>query len=818
MVKSSVSKEKTNYAKLVKIIILNNKTLLCLFQIAVIVGITFLFSITSLSETIIQTKAQNAIDTCGKFLLVIPNTDDALAEDIKKKKPTFQYKSFGIGGNIEYAGKKITYGAMNETMGDTLAFQVIAGTWPKDSKEISVEGYVANMFGIQSEDLPVSIPLRIDGQTTQYTVTGIISNYSYRLVDSCNRNTETKCYPSIIFNEGQLKQEHTSLVIMQKKLDLKTCSDDIDSILLDEYIKELDYDNICANDKLQSHGYDAMDDMIFMESVYRSLLNLILIFVFLILIRVIVTTTQKTLSIYEALGLSKKEKQLILFGLIGLILVIGMVIGGFCSFLFGFLYMNQALSDYGSYYFSALGKNIILEWIIVIVLLIGFSFAYSNGWNKSIINGLNSTYRGKKEMQKYKFKKLDFYVIIMQAVCLFFLIASMNFAETFRYQEEDLAYDLFSKEMEASIAVHGFHYVKESHEYFTYDDIELFRDLGDHAMLQMEAETKQSSILIDVQHTDEYWKEYCSKDNSEYRPEPGVIWNQISDEASKYNIMKPTPTQIIVLPQKEYLNFLQQNGINPDKLGNNQKNECILLLPEYPEELPDASMQKGGDILLGRIENINDQYTLLKESFRINEILSYSDNSSIVKIVITEDVAQKSKLILGYDKIYITMPGNTSQSMQKELEEKTSLLMSSVQGGKLFSSVARNEDNTLMDKYSSLLSNSLIVFSILSICLYILMNHYIEWETNKFEYGVLRSFGMSYRTLQHKLFVRYRNCTLIASVFALMFGYMAFQDGSIRIQHIIISLIIMFSVTFICRIIAYYLNEDTPICSMLNKK
>lgn len=131
----------------------------------------------------------------------------------------------------------------------------------------------------------------------------------------------------------------------------------------------------------------------------------------------------------------------------------------------------------------------------VIALLIGFAFAYRNGWNKSIINGLNSTYRGKKETQKYKFKKLDFY-IIMQAVCLFFLIASMNFAETFRYQEEELAYDLFSKQMEASIAVHGFHFLKESHEYFTYDDIEPFRDFGEHAIIRMEAETKQSSILI----------------------------------------------------------------------------------------------------------------------------------------------------------------------------------------------------------------------------------------------------------------------------------------------------------------------------------
>lgn len=372
--------------------------------------------------------------------------------------------------------------------------------------------------------------------------------------------------------------------------------------------------------------------------------------------------------------------------------------------------------------------------------------------------------------------------------------------------------------MEASIPINGFHYIKDAHEYFHFGDIDPFRDLGDNAMIQMEAETKRSSILIDAQHTDDYWKNYCSHDHAEQRPEASVIWEQIYDKASKYNVIKPSFTQIIVLPHKEYLNFLQQNSIDHAKSENSHDNECILILPEYHEGNPNASIQKGGDILLGRIEGTEDKPTLLTESFRVNEILSYSDNSSRIQIIISEDVAERSKLILGYRAISIAMPGNTPQSIQKELEEKTSLLMSSIQGGKIDSSVDRNQDNTLMDRYSSMLSNSLVFFCIISICLYILMNHYIEWETNKFEYGVLRSFGMSYNTLQHKLFVRYRNCTLIASVIALIFGYRAFPDGSLRIQHIIISLIIMFSVTYVCRIVAYYLNRNTPICFMMNKK
>ena len=107
-----MNREKTNYFKLIQLLICNNRTLISLFQIVVVIGVTFLFTITSLSGTIIRSKQDIAVRSCGKFLMVMSDVDETLIKDIKEKNGQFRFASFQIGGNIEYAGNKITYGAM----------------------------------------------------------------------------------------------------------------------------------------------------------------------------------------------------------------------------------------------------------------------------------------------------------------------------------------------------------------------------------------------------------------------------------------------------------------------------------------------------------------------------------------------------------------------------------------------------------------------------------------------------------------------------------------------------------------------------------
>lgn len=546
------------------------------------------------------------------------------------------------------------------------------------------------------------------------------------------------------------------------------------------------------------------------------LLNLLLIIVFIIMIKVILTSNKRTLSLFEAIGLTMMKKRIIILGLTGLILLLGLLMGGMFSSLFGLLYMNKIFPDYSSYYFISLLKSVILECIIIAVILIILFIGYRQNWNESIIQGLNTINRI-TETQKYKFKKVDFYIIIMQAVCLFVIIASMNFAEMFHFQEKEIVYDLYSKQMDSALPVNGYRVVKDNRELFHFNDISTLKEYDKNITLQMKAETNQSSILIEKNNVDKYWQTYCTDDKSESTPEKRKIWEQVSTEADKYRTIDSVHFELLVLPQKDFLHFLQLKDIQNKALEDNHEKRCVLLIPDYSSAAAETSLQKGENILLGRIENNKGHSVFFKESFKAEEIIDAPKDSNTIQLVISEETAKNSKLILGYDQINVSVNPASPQSVQKEVEEKISLLMASVQGGMLDSSASRNQYNVLMDRFSSILSNSLILFCLCVICIYILMNNYIDWEKNKFEYGVLRSFGMSYSALQHKLFLKYSISILIASTVSIAFGNLAFPHGAMTLQQILIALVITFSITYLCRIIAYYRNRNKPICSMLNR-
>ena len=811
-----MNREKTNYFKLIQLLISNNRTLIWLFQIVVVIGITFLFTITSLSGTIIRSKQDIAVRSCGKFLMVMSDVDETLIKDIKEKNGQFRFASFQIGGNAEYAGNKITYGAMDEKLGDKLAIQLLKGRWPKASDQIVVEEYVAYMFEIQHKKLPYNVTFLQDGRKVSCKVTGIISNYSHTLTDYYDSTLNTKAYPSIIFQKGQLEEAKTSLVISQKKLDFKNCSDDCDSILMKEYKETINVGNTCVNDKLEFYAYESIQDIIEMEEIYRVLLNALLIMAFVVIIRVIMAKNKKTLYLFESMGLTVKEKQKVIFYLIALITTVGFAVGGGLSLLAGLLYRNKAFLGYSDYYYSVLKKNAAIECVIIAVVLMMAFIGYQRNWKESIAQGMKVE-RENFTKKKYKFRKIDFNVVFMQAVCLFFIIASINFADMFHFQKDEFKFGLYSKQLANMIELKQFDIVKYTDEYFPFDSIHAFKKFENDITLEMAAETKESALLFLKDQIDAYFEEYCAEDDSKLSGDKKYMWNQVSDEADKYKVIKADSLKITVLPQKEFLHFMQNNGIQNSALETNQEKACVLVLPDYKPVESNTSLGKDRKIMLGRIEKDKGKLILLKETFKVEEMLSCSsEESQQIQIVMSEAVAQMSKIVLGYDVINIVMKPDTKESIQRAMDQKISLLMASVQGGKLDSSIIRNQENKLMGEYSAMLSNSLIFFCVLTICIYILINSYLEWEKNKFEYGVLRSFGMSYSRLQRKLFIRYSISNIIAGIIAVFIGNYAFYDGTNIIWKLFVSMAITFSITYLCRIIIYYTNKNRSISTMLN--
>lgn len=237
-----------------------------------IIGFTFLFTITSLSETIIKTRQENTIKTYGKFLMVIPEIDDESEKNIKQQCRQFEYEHFGVVGNIEYADKKITMGTMKEHMGENLGFRLIKGKWPQTSNQIVVEEYLIHLFGIENEELPVCVSLQREGKPVEYEITGIISNYSYLLSTYYSGYLETKAYPSIICEQENTQDMKQSLVIMQKKMNFRNAENDIKFLA-----SKISTDIMCINERIYGNGYKDNKDMIYARVFYLVLLNFLLL-------------------------------------------------------------------------------------------------------------------------------------------------------------------------------------------------------------------------------------------------------------------------------------------------------------------------------------------------------------------------------------------------------------------------------------------------------------------------------------------------------------------------------------------------------------
>ncbi len=81
-------------------LISNDKKILLVSVLSLITGFTFLFTVTSLSGTIIRTKQDNTVNTYGKFLMVLPDINKKDEENIKLQCSQFAYEQQGLWKNI----------------------------------------------------------------------------------------------------------------------------------------------------------------------------------------------------------------------------------------------------------------------------------------------------------------------------------------------------------------------------------------------------------------------------------------------------------------------------------------------------------------------------------------------------------------------------------------------------------------------------------------------------------------------------------------------------------------------------------------------
>ncbi len=807
-------KSKTRYFKLAGILIKSNKVVFFVSLIAAIMGFTFLFTFSSLSQTIIETKQKEVVETYGKFLVVASELDNEQINSIKKELPQFDYSAYEIIGNIRYDTNTITMGRMEEKLGDDLGIQLDEGKWASASNEIVIEEYLKSVFHIEDMGLPCTISLKINGEKSDYIITGIISNYSSMLSVCDYLTIDTNVYPSIISGGEISETGKKSLVIKQKKLNYKAAEKEMYSITSILSNIEPVIENVSVNEKLYAKGYKDNEDMIHLKMVYQIIINVLLVLAQIMILRYFILTNKKTLYLFQALGLSDKQKRKCVFGLVGSVILFSLLLSCMITLFIGIIFMNHIFEGYNNYYVSSFMRYFVIECIVLVAITVAGGLIVTRGRKASIISeiaGSNAIHK-----RAYRFKKIDWCIVFVQIICMFFIMATINFSTMFKIEQEDIQCMLYSKSTGVSQPAKGYNVSENGEKYFFFDSILPFLNYEKYISISMNGETKYSSIILDKDCEDEYFCQSYFEVEAEMNEGDEEFNKRVPKEAEQYKVISDTYVDIKVLPKDEFHKFLRTNKIENSNLENENQDSCILILPDYDTSDDKAVIKENGVVQLGRIEYDKKNLVFRKHSFRIEKLLTQKDSDgSKIQVVISENVARKSQFVLGYDTIWITIDKDCPKSIQEEINSEMAFLIASLQGGRIDSSAQINQNEKLLEKYTTLISKTVLIFAILSIFIYILLNSYIDWEKNKHEYGVLRSVGMSYSMLQHKLFIRYSNSIIVAAIISTFIGNSAFPNGELKLWQIGISVVAVITITYVCRVYIYIDNRKKTVSTML---
>ncbi len=252
--------------------------------------------------------------------------------------------------------------------------------------------------------LPCTVSLQVNGQKKDYTITGVISNYSSMLSVGEELTIDTSVYPSIISGKKVTNEGNISLVIKQKKINYRTANEESLSLAGKLIDMEPTVENISINEKLYGKGYMDNADMIYLKIAYQIILNVLLVLAQIMVIRYFLLKNKKIFSLFQAFGLSEIQKKYCMAGFIGSNLLCSFLISAIITVQTGKLFFNRMFEGYNGYYFSAFKKCAIIE--IVVIVLIVLVIAFSDLGQKqetSVMETMNATTIHKR---KYAFRKI----------------------------------------------------------------------------------------------------------------------------------------------------------------------------------------------------------------------------------------------------------------------------------------------------------------------------------------------------------------------------------------------------------------------------
>ncbi|MDE7247234.1 MAG: hypothetical protein K2N43_05050, partial [Lachnospiraceae bacterium] len=236
-----------------------------------------------------------------------------------------------------------------------------------------------------------------------------------------------------------------------------------------------------------------------------------------------------------------------------------------------------------------------------------------------------------------------------------------------------------------------------------------------------------------------------------------------------------------------------------------------------------AGVQSGSIILVGRVFRQREELLLEKEEFRVRQVLKQAKGmeewfeGSLCALVLSASEAQKSRMTLGYSYLDFRVAKNADEERLQELDHTVTMLAAASQGGSMFSSLAEQREQALYRYYAAFMGSTMFIFSVIAVISFTFTHYYVNWEKNRYAYGIFRSMGMSYQVLQRKLLVQYVTGFIFSFLFSCFvvkegFGY-RFTKGQAALCGAFLMLI-----TAGCHAILYQTYKKVKICDMLRSR
>ena len=626
---------------------------------------------------------------------------------------------------------------------------------------------------------------------------------------------KTNPYPSII--TGKEAANCNALIIKQKQINYQSVRKE--GFQLSEKLDALGCQyHYSLNDKLYAYAYLENTDTIFLKNLYFVIIILFLILENSVIIRYFIIKNEKTFQLFQSLGLSQKQKDILILVFCVSSILGAMLMGLIIAMLMGIVLRNQ-FQGYCSYYFNSLENCFILELLVLLVI-----FWTCILFNKVGIRNVEENIQFKVKLvinkkTELRFKKLDIGIIIVQTVGIGFIVATFIFSSMFKPEDADIRCMLNSKQAMSINRIKGYSVVESKNNYFDFDVLDSFDKYSKYVDIKADAETGCSSLIFTKGTLDNYFSDPFFSEGIEEDSSADKI--TIPSEIEDYEIIPDIDIDVNIISDQQYYELQKQNGIEDSKIKDNEQS-CIVVIPQY-EINEEASIKKNENIQLGRIVNNGGSYKFEKHSFRVSEIFNYTDplddenieddniTNKYVRIILSEQAARESRFVLGYNKLNITIDKDSPKVVQQKIFSSMANALASIQGSAFYSSDYYNGNNKLLESYTTLMSKSMMLFSVLIIYIYICLRNYIDWEKNKHKYSVFRALGMSYFRLQSHIFSRYVNSIAIAVIISFFCCKNIFSAEDFRMIYIFIAIMVIVVSNLICEVPVYIKGKNKPI-------